>query len=205
MKAKIRGIYATALTKFLIDNGFKIAQPSKVIQARLNLQENCEPPDIIIKDRYDLQGIIALGTAEAINNFQAIIHENLEDAITRKWKPSVDGIYKGKIISEGDSIFHVKISEDIVGILPKEEVDNKKSEWLLVQVDRRRIGRKNPLLSTRLRIVGKYAILVKGSRGGVSLCIHDLNKRSELCNLGSQLAPEGWGIIWREPAAQASK
>ncbi|MEM2281725.1 MAG: DUF402 domain-containing protein, partial [Candidatus Bathyarchaeia archaeon] len=39
----------------------------------------------------------------------------------------------------------------------------------------------------------------------VSLKIRDIAKRAELYALGKQLAPEGWGIIWREPAAYKPK
>lgn len=161
------------------------------------------PSDVTIKDRSDLQGIVALGTAEAIHCLQKVIQEYLEDAVTRKWKPSVDGVYKGKIVSEKKHVVLVKIGEDTVGVLPKKEIENSESKWLLVQVERRRLGHRTPLLSTQLRIVGKYAILIKSSHGGISLRIQDVNKRAELSRLSAQAASEGWRIIWREPAAFA--
>ncbi|MEM0487731.1 MAG: DUF402 domain-containing protein [Candidatus Bathyarchaeia archaeon] len=205
MKAKIRGIYATALTKLLMKEGFQIVQPSKIIQERLKIQDNAEPPDVTIKDRYDLQGVVALGSAEAINQLKAVIHENLEDAIIRKWRPSVGGIYKGEILGDQDDFLQVKIDENLIGLLPKDETEAINPENLIVQVERKRLGRKNPILSTRIKIVGQYAILIKGSASGVSLRVHDLNKRAELNALASQIAPKGWGIIWREPAAYVSK
>jgi Ribonuclease G/E len=52
-----------------------------------------------------------------------------------------------------------------------------------------------------LKIVGNYAILAQNSKVGVSLKIRDLNKRAELYALGKFIAPNGWGIIWRETAA----
>ena len=209
MKAKVRGIYTTALTKLLLENDFQIVQPSQTIRARFGIPDNNEPPDLKIKDRHDLQGVVALGTPEAVKAFQRILHSSMEDAITRRWNVSVDGIYKGKIISESNDAFHVLIGEDIVGVLPKQEApnesQNQNENTLIVQVARKRIGRKTPLLTTQLKIVGKYAILAQKSNVGVSLKIRDINKRAELYALGKQLAPEGWGIIWREPAAQTPK
>ena len=209
MKAKVRGIYTTALTKLLLENDFQIVQPSQTIKARFGIPDNNEPPDLKIKDRHDLQGVVALGTPEAVKVFQRILHSSLEDTITRKWNVSVDGIYKGKIISESNDAFHVLIGEDIVGLLPKQEAksesQNQNENALIVQVARKRIGRKTPLLTTQLKIVGKYAILARRSNVGVSLKIRDINKRAELYALGKQLAPEGWGIIWREPAAHTPK
>ncbi len=209
LKAKVRGIYTTALTKLLLENGFQIVQPSQTIKARFGIQDSNEPPDLKIKDRYDLQGVVALGTPEAIKVFQKSLHSMLEDAITRKWSVNVDGIYKGKIISESNNAFQVLIGEDIVGVLQKQEAQSKSQKQngntLIVQVSRRCIGRKTPVLTTQLKIVGKYAILMQKSSGGVSLKIRDINKRAELYALGKLLAPEGWGIIWREPAAYSPK
>ena len=76
---------------------------------------------------------------------------------------------------------------------------------LLVQVERKRMGFKHPILTTDLKIVGDYAILVKSLKGGVSFKIKDLSRRAELYALGKALAPEGWSIIWRESCANQSK
>jgi Ribonuclease G/E len=206
LKAKVRGIYTTALTKLLLENGFEIVQPSQAIKSRFGIPDNNEPPDIKIKDRYDLQGVVALGTNQAINAFQSILHENLEDAITRKWNISVDGIYKGCIVGENEQNFYVKIEDETIGVLPKQEAPSTENQSeILVQVERKRIGRKNPVLTAQLKIVGNCAILVQKSHVGVSLKIRDLAKRAELYALGKQLSPEGWGIIWREPAAHKPK
>ncbi|MEM2249683.1 MAG: DUF402 domain-containing protein [Candidatus Bathyarchaeia archaeon] len=209
MRAKVRGIYTTALTKLLLENGFQIVQPSQTIKARFGIPDNNEPPDLKIKDRHDFQGVVTLGTPEATKTFQKILHTTLEDAIIRKWDISVDGIYKGTIIGESNGAFQVKISEDVIGLLPKYEVpsgsQSQNKNDIIVQVARKRIGRKTPVLTTQLKIVGNYAILAQKSNGGVSLKIRDINKRAELYALGKKLAPEGWGIIWREPAAHTPK
>lgn len=207
MRAKVRGIYTTALTKLLLENGFQIVQPSQTIKTRFGIPDNIEPSDLKIKDRHDLQGVVALGTPEAIKALHAILHSSLEDAIIRKWSVSVDGIYKGTIISENDSAVQVKIREDVVGVLPKHEVpgESQNKNAIVVQVLRKRIGKKTPFLTTQLKIVGNYAILAQKSNGGVSLKIRDISKRAELYALGKRLSPEGWGIIWREPAAHMPK
>jgi len=46
LKAKVRGIYTTALTKLLLENGFEIVQPSQAIKSRFGIPDNNEPPDI---------------------------------------------------------------------------------------------------------------------------------------------------------------
>jgi len=205
LKARVRGIYATALTKLLLKNGFEVVQPSQAIKTRFGIADNNEPPDIKVKDKHDLQGVVALGKKEAVETFKTILHDNLEDVITRKWNVCVDGIYKGCITGEDERNLYVKIGNETVGALPKTEATAQSQGEILVQVERKHMGRKTPVLTTQLKLVGECAILIQNSRVGVSLKIRDIAKRAELYALGKQLAPEGWGIIWREPAAHKSK
>jgi Ribonuclease G/E len=200
LRANVRGIYTTALTKLLLDNGFEIVQPSPAIKKRFGLQENPTPPDLKIKDRYDLQGIRVLGTSEAVNKFQSILHSAFVDVLTRKWLVSVDGIYKGNVVDSDAHYVYVDIG-NVVGKVPKSEIKCAEEKQVIVQVERRKIGAKQPILTTNLKIVGKYAILAQNSKVGVSFKIRDLNKRAELYALGKTLSPEGWGIIWRETSA----
>jgi len=205
LKAKVRGIYTTALTKLLLENGFEVVQPSQAIKSRFGISDNNEPPDLKIKDKHDLQGVVALGKKEAVQAFKAILQATLEDVITREWNVSVDGIYKGLVVGEDDRNLYVKIENKTVGVLSKNEAPAEKQGEILVQVERKHMGRKTPMLTTQLKIVGDCAILAPNIRGGVSLKIRDVVKRAELYALGKKLAPEGWGIIWREPAAHKPK
>lgn len=205
MKAKVRGIYTTALTKLLLENGFQIVQPSQAIKTRFGVPDNDDLPDIKIKDRYDFQGIVALGSAEAIEALKAAINSSFEDALTRRWNVSLDGIYKGKIVNANEKMVYVDIGQGTVGMLPKQEAQSENRKEVIVQVERERLGRRTPVLTTQLKIVGKYAILVRKGGTGVSLKIQDLNKRAELYALGTQLSLEGWGIIWRETASRMPK
>jgi hypothetical protein len=205
MKAKIRGNYTTALTKLLLENGLEIVQPSLTIKKRFGLLDNSAPPDVKIKDRYDLQGVRVLGTSDAVNAFQSILHSSFEDVLTRKWRVNIDGIYNGKAIESDEDTVYVDLGCDVIGRLPKSESVIAEDKPLLVQVERKRIGAKQPILTMNLKIVGNYAILAQNSRVGVSLKIHDLNKRAELYALGKTLAPDGWGIIWRESSANQSR
>jgi hypothetical protein len=201
LKANIRGIYTTALTKLLLDYGFEIVNPSLTIKSRFGLNDNFAFPDLKIKDRYDLQGVRVLGTLEAVNKLHSILQSGFEDVITRKWPVSVGGIYKGNVVDSDEYGVYVNIGNGIVGRVPKSEIAYVNEKQLTVQVERKRIGAKQPLLTTNLKIVGNYAILAQNSKVGVSLKIRDLNKRAELYALGKSLSPNGWGIIWRETAA----
>ena len=90
-KAKVRGIYSTALTRLLIEGGFKIVQPSAPIKERFRLQSSPEEnsqPDIEIWDRPDRQGINVAGSAAPVERFLLILFEKLDDVIVRR-QPSI--------------------------------------------------------------------------------------------------------------------
>lgn len=201
LKAKIRGIYSTALTKLLIENGFEIVEPSQPIKERFGLEGNGDSPNLKIRDKFDRQGVQVIGIKEAVNRFKEILQFNLEDVITRKWPASINGIYKGAIKEETGNFLLVDIGVAI-GKLPKHELSAipSQKQALLVQVERKRIGARNPLLSTKIKIPGKYAILISTNKIGVSLKIRNIKRRIELYQLGKELAPADWGIIWRKEA-----
>jgi len=83
-RARVRGIYSTALTKLLLDNDFEIVQPSTKIKRRFNLEENRELPDLVIYDRRNRQGVYARGKAEAKDMFCSILRSHLDDVVIRK-------------------------------------------------------------------------------------------------------------------------
>ena len=196
--ARVRGIYSTALTKFLLDNNFNIVQPSIAVKERFQLKEDNEPPDLDIYDRHDRQGVRALGEAEAIDAFKEILQSHLEDVVTRRWKVTTDGIYKGSI-KGSDSATHSVLVDigSATGRVHEEEISDSSAQQIVAQVERRRMGAKEPTLTTSIKIPGKYAILIPEHQVKVSRKILDWQKRSRLSQLGKQLAPPNWGIIWR--------
>lgn len=83
-KVKIRGIYATALSKLLVDHDFCVVQPSVEMAHRLGADVSEETPDLAIRDRYDLQGVEITGTAEAIDALRFVLGEELFDVVLRE-------------------------------------------------------------------------------------------------------------------------
>ncbi|HVP41577.1 MAG TPA: hypothetical protein VMS95_06460, partial [Candidatus Krumholzibacteriaceae bacterium] len=174
MKAKLRGIYSTALTKFLLDNGFEIVTPSAALKEKFHLDDNDTPADIAIQDRYDRHGIRTSGTLVATDKFKEILQTSLDDVIVREWPISVGGIYKGLLRGVDIPTRSVLIGiGEAVGRVPEEEKERIQMKEVIVQVKRRRIGTKEPSLTTQITIPGKYAVLVPKSKTGVSLKIHD--------------------------------
>jgi hypothetical protein len=84
MKAKIRGIYATALAKLLLGHDFDIVQPSEEIAERFGLEASEDEPDLSIHNRLDLQGVEATGSTETIEALRTILRKELFDVVLRR-------------------------------------------------------------------------------------------------------------------------
>jgi len=83
VKVRLRGVYATALTRLLLDEGFEIVQLSPEAQRRFGLGESPYAYDVTVHDRPDLQGIEARGSSGALGELRAALRRQLFDAITR--------------------------------------------------------------------------------------------------------------------------
>jgi len=204
-RVRIRGIYATALTKIFLDENFEIVQPSVVIEERFDLPFSLKPYDVDIYDRTDKQGVSILCLPEIKPSIASILHGRLLDAIIRCWKPQVGGIYKGIVreVDKSRGICYVEIEPDVFGILKSSNVFV--GDELIVQVDRERFRGRHALLSTDIKIVGNYAILIPKETIKISRKIRDPDKRLFLVKLGQELRPRGWGIIWRTAALSVSE
>jgi len=200
-KARVRGIYSTALMKLLLGGGFEIAQPSLIMEERFGIEEVREPPDLDIYDRVDHQGVKAVGKADAVDKFISILKEFLNDVILRKGIIPAGGIYKG-LVKEIDRKHRTVLIDigPVIGFLQLEEAPDIQLGIILVQVDRNHMEARVPALSTRISIRGRYAVLISDSHVKISRKILDRNSRDRLYKLGEELKTE-WGILWRTEAA----
>lgn len=83
-KIKLRGIYATALTRLFLDRGLNVVQPSIAISKRFNLEFKPIPGEVLIKDKEDKQGIVIIGKADGIEPVIEILRGLPDSAIREK-------------------------------------------------------------------------------------------------------------------------
>jgi len=204
MKARVRGIYSTALTRILLNKNFKIVQPSAAIKERFKLEENNESPDLDVYERRDRQGVQATGRGESVNTFVSILRSFLEDVVARRWSVTADGIYKGLIREVNSQTRSVLVDlGPTVGRLQR-DASSLEQRDVVVQVERRWLGRREPILSEEVKIPGTYAIVMPKREIKVSLKIRDMETRLRLRKLGEELAGSDWGILWRTAASGQS-
>lgn len=80
-RLKIRGIYSTALTKFALDSGFEIVDPSAKVRERFSVKFASVPCDIFIHDREDLQGIELKGESDQLCQVLTKMRKDFLDAL----------------------------------------------------------------------------------------------------------------------------
>ena len=190
LRVKIRGIYATALSKFLKDKGYEIVNLSEEMKKRIEGTNGSV--DTVISDKEDKNGVIISG--EHSKEISELLKENFDGVVN---KYSVGDIYIGKImnVNQREGIINVNIG-DKEGILNLSDYFGftKKGEKVLVQIKH---NSRIPILTTKLRIFGDNAVIIKGGYNNVSKYIRDGEERERLINLKRI---EGWGILWKSTA-----
>lgn len=197
MKARIRGIYSTALTKLLLDHGFQITQSTQIIRNRLNINLDTDTPDIDIKDTSDKQGLIVEAKNIVLNTFINIITEELPNPLIYLSKVTKNAIYKGTAEQRTSHGTIINLGE-YKGILLGEKL--KEGKELLVRVVNPGLGR-DITLTTNITIPGKYAVLIPENSIKISKKIRNPETRQMLFVLGKAIKPKNWGILWRTAAA----
>ena len=210
MKIRIRGIYATALTKFVLDKGYQIVQPSDVIINRFGIENpSYESPDLTIKDSEHIKGAITLiGKCWAVDKVIKDFEEICTDLIIWKCKIPLHAIIMGvvKRIEENKVIFD--LGNEIEGIYPTLSSSFfKEGDVIPVTITRTAIFPNEEIfVNTELRIDGEYASLIPGGKVILSRHIKDPERKAELLSLGmmykDKVSP--FGIKWRSSAQYAS-
>lgn len=100
MRARIRGIYATALTKLALDGGFEVVQPTKAMVERFGLRIDNGPPDVTVKDLSSKAGVLLLGKCEAVSAFASALRAAV-DPFAAEAAQGVHEIFAGRVVEGG--------------------------------------------------------------------------------------------------------
>ena len=88
---KIRGIYATALTRLLLEGGYRITDPSDAARERFSLDtDEGEPHDLEVRDRPDRQGVTVAGEWELTREIVVFLLLKLPDMVVSSFETPVN-------------------------------------------------------------------------------------------------------------------
>ncbi|WP_380681318.1 DUF402 domain-containing protein [Salinigranum sp. GCM10025319] len=207
MRARVRGIYATALTRRLLRGDHEVVQASPSIRRRFDESFDDADHDVAVETTDDRQGVGVVGDTESV---AAVVEQFQVGTDTLAWSsPTPAGaVFDARVIETRGrgAICDLGSSE---GFLPFDAADTRIEEGdaLRVQVrtDRPPWGRKRPELGTTLEAGSGLATLVAGDEG-VRVDTRDDAAGRELAGMTDLLGvdvPDGWGVRWRHAATDA--
>ena len=176
MKVRIRGIYATALTKLFLDHGFEVVQQTPQIAFRFNSEIKEEPADVTVKDGNDKGEIISIGQD---------LHEFLR------------GVFKYSFVWKSPvKLYSVIQTEDCkyMGF----EVEPCLEQGLVVKPPI-----EGKIILSPPKAVGKYAMVWRGD--GKTFFSEHINKeeRIRLLSISIPFNKKGYNVKWRSNAPVA--
>ena len=153
----IRGIYATALSKLLLDQKQMILNASSVIRDRFSLLDSYENTvDVYIDDIPSKNGIQCQGIHVAIQFFENIFIKELEMPFISRPLLYPQAIIKGRIITSTNGTSSVLLKNNLVA-----EILNPQKEFLLNQELLVSIIR--PVFSTKSKILVSDSLTISGN------------------------------------------
>lgn len=206
VRVRIRGIYATALTRLIIDAGFQVVQPSRVIADRFNLPQLTLPADVTIKNiDSEPSELLVVGYEWAVDRVLEKLRELLPYSFYWRSSLSLHATVKARIRGLSGDMCIAEVSgveaELLVG---REECEPGKEVVASVVRPGVKPGER-PRLAPGARVIGDYAILMESERPRATVSEHVRNpeKRAKLVALASEYTERGLSVHWRSSSQHA--
>jgi hypothetical protein len=204
---RIRGIYATALTRRCLSAGFDVVGASAPIRRRFDASFDDADHDVAVETTDDRQGVGVAGAPDAVADVVAELRA-ARDALAWRSATPTGAVFDARV-AETLGAGAVCTLGDREGYLPYDAVDAHVTagDDLRVQVraDAPPWADRRPELGGRLRAEAGLAALVAG-QDGVTVDTRDDAAGRELAGMTDLLdvdVPDGWGIRWDHAATGA--
>ncbi len=187
MSVRIRGVYATALTKLLED----VVQASPPIRERFDADFSRQPATATVETTGDRQGVGVVGDSDRVEAVTDRLRGVARDALAWRGDLPRGAVYAGEITDTlgGGAVVDVGDGE---GFLPYSKTSRhvEEGDRLRVQVAEPRPPwtDSRPVLDTTLRVHGTLVELVRGAGTRAA--------GPELADLVGTDPPEGWAPNW---------
>ncbi len=221
-RVRLRGIYTTALSRRLLDAGHDVVQASPAIRGRFAADLEAAPRDVSITDTKHRQGVGVSGPTDAVDTVLPELRSLARDTLVWADPAPTGAVFDGQVTETLGSGAIVALGDpspaqlddvplptgDVEGFLPYNDTDDYIDEGDRVRVQVRDAAPPwadhRPQLSTDIEAGGGLVSLVRG-REEVRAAVSG-QRGTELVRTTEMLpvdAPDGWGIRWERPAADA--
>lgn len=208
--ARVRGIYATALTRLLNDDGLEVVQASDPIRERFEAESfAAAPADVSLETTRDRQGVEVSGDPDAVATAVSRLEELAVDTFC--WDDDVPrgAVFDAEVLeADGGGGAVVDLGDGRRGYLEYDDVDGYVDSGNRYRVQVREAtppwDDDDPRVAPGLEAAGGLCTLSR-ARSGVSAGLRG-ERAEELVGMTDLLSvdvPEGWGLRWHRPAADA--
>lgn len=229
MNARVRGIYATALTRLLLDAGHDVVDASPPIRRRFDAPFPTAPPDADVSTTDDRLGVGVTGDAEAVDSLRRRLTDVGIDALAWADPTPVGTVLDGEVTETlgGGAVVDLAVGsgasdptatdraveapapgEPVEGYLPYGSVDDRIETGDAVRVQLRESAApwasRRPELDAGLRAGGGLVAVEPGS--GTRVDVRDDEAARELAGMTDLLGiepPDGWRAVWGPAAVDA--
>ena len=212
---RIRGLYAAALTVLFrqSQSDWEIVQPDDEVRASLPGNWRMDSPEVAIDDQTGPQGVrdsLRLsGSGDGIERALGVLQGHYTDIIIRRSGMQVGSMYLGVVglVSRERRQSIVYLGGQLSGTLPMGPDDRGPDIGARIPVRIEALGNGpegRPQLSAVLTVPGRYAVLSMSPAVRISKQITSEGARERLRKLGDSQETNGWGIIWRTAAQNAT-
>ena len=224
MNARVRGIYATALTRLVLEGDHAVVDASRPIRRRFDATFPVEPPEVTVSTTDDRQGVGIAGDPDAIAPLRDLIADVGIDALAWADPTPVGTVLDGNVAETlgGGAVLELAVGADdggspddesdsddsVEGYLPYERVDARIETGDRVRAQVRASAppwaSRRPELDTELRVGTGFVTVEPGS--GTRVDVRDDEAARELAGMTDLLGiepPDGWRAVWGPAALDA--
>ena len=201
---RVRGIYSTAVSKILHDEGFKLVEASEKIRERLGIEFDTSPCDVTVKDTENPDELLIVGFPKEAKSVVDSIVSKLVYVYKWEAKPELHSVYLGVVVEKHGDQCIVDIGEARGVLIPCKEGEGSR---VIVGVKHPVLKPgENLVLTKNFRIVGKRVALIHGeSKVSFSEHIREPEVKARLSAIAaSKLMGSGVGVHFRSSSRYAS-
>ena len=202
VRVRIRGIYATALTKLLLDAGFQIVQASRIISERFRIPQLNIPADVTVKDADSPSELLVIGYPEHTDEVVRALRSRLATSFYWESRLPVHSTVRVKLLREADGLCIGEAAGVEVEVVDVDECASGRE--LVASVVRTAVREgERPRVRPGARVVGDYAMLYECQTRTVTFSEHirSLERRALLASIAATaVSSPNLCVHWRSSA-----